>query len=147
MGNLWQKSRMLLIPVLALFVSLTLSAPVNAATCNHYVLAYPAWYNGLEGCAKAQGTSDTDDPVVSKLNDIWLLALNAVQWLIITAGYVALALIITGGFRYMTSQGDSGRVVAAKGMILHAVVGLVIALAAVVIIRTIQNVINGTLGP
>lgn len=133
--------------VFALLLPAIFSTPANAATCNHYVLAYPAWYNGLEGCTTANIASPTDQPVVDQLNDIWVLALNAVQWLIITAGYVALVFIITGGFRYMTSQGDSSRVVAAKGMILHAVVGLVITLAAVIIIRTVQNIINGTLGP
>lgn len=147
MRGLWRKAKLSWLPVIALVMLLSVAAPASAATCNHYVLAYPAWYNGLEGCANTQGVSATDEPTINELNDIWLLALNAVQWLIITAGYVALALIITGGFRYMTSQGDSSRVVAAKGMILHAVVGLVIALAAVVVIRTIQNVINGTLGP
>lgn len=133
--------------LLALIIPMTLSVPASAATCNHYVLAYPAWYNGLEGCTSSNTASTTDQPVVDQLNDIWVLALNAVQWLIITAGYIALVFIITGGFRYITSQGDASRVTAAKGMILHAVVGLVITLTAVIIIRTVQNVINGTLGP
>lgn len=145
MCGLGRKAKLLWLPAIALVVSLLVAVPANAATCNHYVLAYPAWYNGLEGCTIANSASPTDQPVVDQLNDIWVLALNAVQWLIITAGYVALAFIITGGFRYMTSQGDSSRVVAAKGMILHAVVGLVITLAAVIIVRTVQSIINGTL--
>ena len=134
MSQAIKKITALLLPIL--LVPLLAATPVSAAPCPDVnILGFPAWYSGLQ----CEGTTPQPD----KLNDIWVIALNGVQWIILAAGYIALIMIIAGGFRYMTSQGDSSRVTAAKGMILHAVIGLVIALAAVIIARTVQNVING----
>jgi hypothetical protein len=46
------------------------------------------------------------------------------------AGIVAVIVIIIAGITYATSVGDSGRITRAKNMILYAVIGLVILLAA-----------------
>lgn len=46
------------------------------------------------------------------------------------AGIVAVIVIIIGGIMYATSAGDSGNVTKAKNLILYAVAGLVIVLAA-----------------
>lgn len=45
-------------------------------------------------------------------------------WLL---GIIAVFLIMLGGFKYVTSGGDSGKVSSAKNTILFAIVGLVIA--------------------
>lgn len=50
-------------------------------------------------------------------------------------GVVAVIMIIIGGFRYVTSGGDSARVTSAKNTILYAIIGLVIAALAQVIAR------------
>ena len=46
------------------------------------------------------------------------------------AGIVAVIVIIIAGLMYGTSMGDSGRVVKAKNMILYAVIGLIVLMAA-----------------
>jgi len=45
-------------------------------------------------------------------------------------GAAAVIMIIVGGFKYITSSGDSTSVESAKNTILFAVIGLVIALVA-----------------
>ena len=53
--------------------------------------------------------------------------LNVVYSLI---GIVAVVFVIIGGFKYMTSQGEPGRVQQAKNTILYALIGLVITISA-----------------
>jgi len=57
-----------------------------------------------------------------------ITALLGIVYLI--AGIVAVVVIIIGGIRYTTSNGDSGQVAAAKNTILYAVVGLVVIIMA-----------------
>lgn len=140
--QLWERCGGLVIAVVTL--SMIFSAPVGAAKCSVYALAYPSWYNGLEGCADAtKATAGADQPKLEKINDLWIIALNIVQWLIVTAGYVALVMIIWGGFQYIIAQGEPAKIESAKSSLLNAVIGLVIALSAVMIIRTIQGAISG----
>lgn len=59
------------------------------------------------------------------------------------AGIVAIVVIIIGGIRYTTSNGDAGQVKSAKNTILYAVVGLIVIIMAAAIT---QFVIRGTAG-
>lgn len=123
--------------IVAVFsMSILFSPQVNAAACDKSALGYPAWNNGLE-CNK-DGTLQNDK---LELNSVWVIALNAIQWIIVTVGYVALGMIIWGGFQYITGQGEPSKIEAAKSSLLNAVIGLVIVLSAVMILRTVQTAI------
>jgi cytochrome bd-type quinol oxidase subunit 2 len=50
-------------------------------------------------------------------------------------GVIAVIMIIVGGFRYITSGGDSNHVSSAKTTIIYALVGLVIVALAQLIVR------------
>lgn len=132
---------LLLVPVLSMV--LLVAPTANAKTCDKSMLAYPAWNNGLQ-CDDTTGAVIEKD---MKLNDIWIIVLNIVQWIIVTAGYVALAMIIWSGFQYMIAQGEPSKIEAAKSSLMNAIIGLVIALSAVIIIQTIQRAITGDLLP
>jgi hypothetical protein len=54
-------------------------------------------------------------------------------------GIVSVIMIIVGGFQYITSGGDSGKVGNAKNTILYAIVGLVIVALAQVIVQFVLN--------
>lgn len=55
------------------------------------------------------------------------------------AGIVAVIVIIIAGIMYATSLGDSGRVTRAKGMILYAVIGLGVLMAAFAITNFVMG--------
>jgi cytochrome bd-type quinol oxidase subunit 2 len=57
----------------------------------------------------------------------------------IVVGAVSVIMIIYGGFRYITSGGDSGRVGNAKNTLIYAIVGLVIVALAQVIVHFVLN--------
>lgn len=55
--------------------------------------------------------------------------------LLFAIGIIAVIMIIIGGIRYVTSNGDSSQVTSAKNTILYAVVGLIVALLAYAIVN------------
>lgn len=57
------------------------------------------------------------------------------------AGIVCVIMIIIGGIRYVTSQGDSGGVQSAKNTVLYAVIGLVVILLAAAVTQLIFQVL------
>lgn len=98
------------------------------------ILLFPPWFHGLD-C--------TNDVVkIDKIEQVWVIALNIVQWLIIAGGYVSLYFIIWSGFKYILAGGDPQKITAAKGTILNAVIGLAIVLISVGIVRAIQAAIG-----
>jgi hypothetical protein len=57
----------------------------------------------------------------------------------VIVGAVSVLMIIYGGFRYITSGGDSGRVGNAKNTLIYAIVGLVIVALAQLIVHFVLN--------
>lgn len=60
------------------------------------------------------------------------------NFLISIVGLVASVMMVVGGFQYLTSAGDSGKIGAAKTKIMNAFIGLVLALGAYTILKTIN---------
>jgi Type IV secretion system pilin len=71
---------------------------------------------------------------------------QAVSILSILVGAAAVIAIIWGGFKYITSGGDSGKVGNAKSTLLYAVIGLAVAVVAQVIVNFVitesNNAVN-----
>ena len=57
----------------------------------------------------------------------------------VIVGIVAVIMIIFGGFKYITSGGDSGNIGTAKNTILFAIVGLIIVAMAQIIVRFVLS--------
>ncbi len=62
-----------------------------------------------------------------------------VNLLSVIVGIVAVVMIIIGGFKYITSGGDSGSITSAKHTIIYAIVGLIIVALAQVIVRFVLS--------
>lgn len=67
------------------------------------------------------------------------LAKKVVNIFSIIVGVVAVIMIIYGGFRYITSGGDTGNVGNAKNTLIFAVVGLIIVALAQFIVHYVLN--------
>ena len=66
----------------------------------------------------------------SKGDDVGDLIQKIVNVLLFIIGTVSVIMIIIGGIRYTTSNGDSNQVTAAKNTILYAVIGVIVSLLA-----------------
>ncbi len=71
-------------------------------------------------CAKGSGQGDN-------LNDIFKTVANI---LLFVVGAVAVIMLIIGGLRYVTSNGDQNAVTGAKNTIMYALIGVVVAFLA-----------------
>ena len=77
----------------------------------------------------------------AKLTSVIAVALNILSVLV---GVAAVFMIVLGGYRYVSSGGDSGKVSSAKSTILYAVIGLVIVALAQGIVVFVLNATNAT---
>lgn len=73
----------------------------------------------------AAGASCTETGTT--VNKVVELAINTFN---VIVGIVAVVMIIIGGFKYITSSGDSSNIQSAKNTILFAIVGLIIVAMA-----------------
>ncbi len=62
--------------------------------------------------------------------------INIFSWVV---GVIAVIMIIVGGFRYISSGGDSNKITAAKNTIIYAIIGLVIVALAQIFVQFVLN--------
>ena len=88
------------------------------------------------GASQAAGTTeDLCSPTGTSITDIGALASKIVNIFSVIVGAVSVIMIIYGGFRYIISGGDSGRVGNAKNTLIYAVIGLIIVVLAQLIVH------------
>ena len=90
---------------------------------------------GLGAAVGGDGTC-TDPEGSSSLSDTVKNAINVLSFVV---GVVAVIMVIVGGMKYVSSQGDSSGIASAKNTIVYALVGLVIVALAQVIVRFVVN--------
>jgi type IV secretion system pilin len=83
-----------------------------------------------------EGDCAATDQAETAVNEIVGTVINIFSVLV---GIVAVIMIIWGGFKYITSGGDSGNIGAAKNTILFAIVGLIIVALAQIIVRFVLS--------
>jgi hypothetical protein len=125
-------SRCLLL-VAALVAAVSLAAPLPAAAAFNPL--QPACQSG--GGASSVCNTGTGDPIAGPNGAI----IRVTSILALIAGFVSIIFLVWGGFKYITSNGDSSGVSQAKATIIAALVGVVIAALA----RPIVNFVIGKL--
>ena len=103
----------------AVMIALT-GVPVEAASCGS---AKQCIDQGLTASG-ASGTPGDLSTILTTVTNILLFLMGA----------VSVIMIIIGGFRYVTSQGDQTQMQSAKNTILYAVIGVVVSIAAYAIV-------------
>jgi hypothetical protein len=68
----------------------------------------------------------------NKINSTLANVINIISSIV---GVVAVIMIIVGGFRYITSGGDSNKIAAAKSTIIYAIIGLIVVALAQIIVH------------
>lgn len=126
--------------VLAVFALVAFSQTTNAQTVNigqSLCAGANMDFNAINNpgaCGTAQIESSG-----TQLNSLVTSVISLLSWAI---GVVAVFMIIVGGFKYITSGGDTAGVTAAKNTILYAIIGLVIVALAQVIVKFILGRIS-----
>lgn len=68
---------------------------------------------------------------------------NVLDLLVAIGGLVALAFLILGGIKYVTSGGDASKAEGARKQVIAALIGLVIVIASFILLHLILIVIGG----
>lgn len=89
-------------------------------------------------------TGDCDVVKQDELKDGSGQVRSIINVLMMLLGAIAVIVIIYGGFLYVTSRGDAGKVTAAKNTILYAVIGIIVALLAYAIVRFVVDRFGAT---
>lgn len=119
----------------AVLPTMTASAACSNIGNNVAGGAYSAANNGgstgnTSLCSSSSGVSN---------DAIGTLASKIVNIFSIIVGAVAVIMIIYGGFRYITSGGDSNKVGSAKNTLIYAIIGLIIVALAQIIVHFVIN--------
>lgn len=135
--------RKLLLPLFALAVLGTslISTPVFAegfrSDSNCYLLGMPSW-----DCNVPEITNE--ETLQQALPFIATNVLNAIT---VIASYLVIGYVIYGGYLYMFSGGDTGKVATGKKALNQAFIGLAITLSASIILNSIRIALVGADAP
>ncbi len=112
---------------------------------------FDAIFESVEGRVGVTPTGQFVLPDPEKFNQIGentslrQYILNVLNFGLTFLGLIAVAFIVYAGFLYVTSAGDDGNMEKAKKIILYAVIGILVILAAFALVNTvIQNAGRGT---
>lgn len=110
------------------------------------IIAFPHWYDGgLCSGGKIIPPKDIQNKLPGDTSGVMtfikIIAVNIVTMILMVVGYVSLAFIIWGGFKYMYSGDNASGTTAAKKTILNAVIGLVLSIMSVAIVKVVAGAI------
>lgn len=118
----------------------TIALPQQAAAaCNDHLLTFPAWYRGIQN-TDCSIKNPNNAGGISKF--IWSIILNIIEMMLQLVGYVSVAFIMVGGFKFLTGTGTPDTVVKARTTILNAVIGLVLSIFSVAIVNAVAGTIK-----
>lgn len=118
--------------VLSLIGGCVLIAPdaalaVNSDICNG---PFDADQKAAAGCGQSDG------------KDVGTVALSVIQVVLGFLGVIAVGVVIYGGFLFLMSSGDAGKVKRGQDAIKYGLIGLVVALLASGIVLFVSKVIG-----
>lgn len=79
--------------------------------------------------------SSNSAPCKASNDSVGAILKNVIDVMLYLAGAIAVVIIVIGGIRYITSDGDPGAASKAKNTIIYALVGLVIAVMSYSIVN------------
>jgi hypothetical protein len=134
------KNHLLILASALMLVAPGLVPAAASAACSHTANQV------AQGAEQAVGNQVNCNDPGNGLSGLGNIAKKIVDIFSVLVGIVAVIMIIYGGFRYITSGGDSGSVGNAKNTLIYAIVGLVIVALAQVIVRFVLSTTSSAVG-
>ena len=97
----------------------------------------------LPSVAMAQLTGAPVPPGTAR-GDLASVILNIINYVLAIVGVVALAYLIYGGFRYITSGGSEDVIEDAKRIIINAVIGIVVIGVSAALVNFVVRAVGGS---
>jgi len=127
--------------ILAIVSAFVLLAPATLMSATSYAVDQTTKDNACSaipgGCSASTGDGSSSSSIQSNVK----FAINLFSWIV---GVTAIIFMILGGFRFVTSGGDSGKVSSARNTILYSLIGLVVvATAQITVSFVLSNAAKG----
>jgi hypothetical protein len=129
-----------MVAMLALSIGVPVLAPAVAYADNINDSLCQGVNGATNGTDSKTGCTNAGDPNASLKS----IASKIVNLLSVIVGIVSVIMIIYGGFKYITSGGDSGNVSGAKNTLVYAIVGLIIVALAQFIVHYVLTTASST---
>ena len=97
----------------------------------------------MPALAAAQGLVGTAVPSGTASGDLASVILNLVNYVLAIVGIIALAYLVYGGFRYITSAGNEDTIDEAKRIILYAITGIVVIGVSAALVNFVIRGVGG----
>ncbi|GBE17063.1 hypothetical protein BMS3Abin15_00899 [bacterium BMS3Abin15] len=102
---------------------------------------------GWDDASKMEACQSITDPiaqqqcidVLTTSPTLAVIALSTLQFLLSIVGILALIMLVVGGIMYLTSAGDEERITKGKNIFKWSVIGIIIAMAALVIVSQVAT--------
>lgn len=111
--------------ILVTITGLTMLAPALVPAMPVFA-AEPDTINAGLCTGVKNATGGTDCTSTDGTASIKILASKIINIFSILVGIIAVVMVIFGGFKYITSGGDSGNVTGAKNTLIYAIIGLLV---------------------
>lgn len=95
-----------------------------------------------EGTTESEGAS-TSICGAAEQDSAEKIIQNVINVILLVLGMIAVIMIIIGGVRYTTSNGDANAIKGAKDTILYSVVGLIVAILSFAIVNFVIGAFGG----
>ncbi|HEX7586293.1 MAG TPA: hypothetical protein VF390_01525 [Patescibacteria group bacterium] len=93
--------------------------------------------SGTTGCTTVV-TGGTAESLVSSALSVQQIAFNVLKFLLSIVGVLGIIGLVTGGTFYLTAYGDEKRLDKGKQIVTYSIVGIVIALAALLLVKQVM---------
>lgn len=120
-----------------LLTSPTAAAQQQGSCSTGGILSFPRWYdNGICSGGKIVSPAEMG---ISKF--IWTIVLNIIDMMLYAVGYISLAFVIWGGFKFMLSGDNAAGTASARKTILNAIIGLILSIMSIGIVNIVAGAI------
>ena len=123
----------MLTPGLVPAVASALATPTTTASITSDICSGSSLGSANNTCS-TNGSTDSIKALAAKIISIFS----------ILVGIVAVIMVIFGGFKYITSGGDSNSISGAKNTLIYAIIGLIIVALAQFIVHFVLNTATST---
>lgn len=121
-----------LAPAVAMAAGSTVTGEIQNSLCS-----------GTNANADTTGSGGTNCDTATANTQVSSLFNRVITFFSLLVGIVSVIMIIIGGFQYIISNGDSGKITTAKNTIIFALVGLIIVAMAQFIVHFVLGKIGG----
>lgn len=90
-------------------------------------------------CEGIQGTTTPTGDCATGGTSVNSIITTVINILSLVVGIVAVIMIMVGGFRYITANGDSGNIQSAKNTVMYALIGLVVVAFAQFLVQFVLD--------